>query len=92
MLRRSCCPPGREATAPSAAVAAAAAAAAAPAARALPLAAAAGRIAARPICPYPPGIPLLVPGERLDPERLEWLQCQRQLWGEQIADTVRVLA
>ena len=58
----------------------------------LPLAAAAGRIAARPICPYPPGIPLLVPGERLDPERLEWLQCQRQLWGEQIADTVRVLA
>lgn len=58
----------------------------------LPLAAASGRIAARPICPYPPGIPLLLPGERLDPERLQWLQRQRQLWGNQIADTVRVLA
>ena len=40
----------------------------------------------------PPGIPLLLPGERLDAERLAWLAQQRLLWGEQIADTVTVLA
>ncbi|MEW6724191.1 MAG: aminotransferase class I/II-fold pyridoxal phosphate-dependent enzyme [Bacillota bacterium] len=28
---------------------------------------AAGRTAAETVCPYPPGIPLLVPGERIDP-------------------------
>jgi lysine decarboxylase len=58
----------------------------------LPLAEAAGRIAAETICPYPPGIPLLLPGERLDPARIDWLQQQKMLWGGQIADTVRVLA
>ena len=60
--------------------------------RQVPLAQAHGCLAARPICPYPPGIPLLLPGERLDAERLEWLAQQRLLWGEQIADTVTVLA
>jgi len=59
---------------------------------AVPLAAAAGRIAAEPLCPYPPGIPLLVPGERIDPARAAWLQQQAGLWPSQIADTVRVVA
>jgi lysine decarboxylase len=58
----------------------------------LPLAEAVGRIAARPLCPYPPGIPLLLPGERLDRPRLDWLEGQRQLWAGQIADRVTVLA
>jgi lysine decarboxylase len=56
------------------------------------LAAAAGRIAAEPLCPYPPGIPLLVPGERIDLARAAWLQQQQRLWPGQIADTVRVVA
>ena len=56
------------------------------------LAMAAGRLAAEPICPYPPGIPLLIPGERIDPPRATWLQRQRQLWPGQIADTVKVVA
>ncbi|MBM5800896.1 MAG: lysine decarboxylase [Cyanobacteria bacterium K_DeepCast_35m_m2_023] len=56
------------------------------------LEAAAGRIAAEPLCPYPPGIPLLVPGERIDRERAAWLQRQSRLWPGQIADTVRVVA
>jgi lysine decarboxylase len=60
--------------------------------RQVPLAQAHGCLAARPVCPYPPGIPLLLPGERLDAERLAWLAQQRLLWGEQIADTVTVLA
>ena len=58
----------------------------------LPLAEAAGRIAAETICPYPPGIALLLPGEQLDPARIQWLQQQQLLWGGQIADTVEVLA
>jgi lysine decarboxylase len=62
------------------------------AATAVPLEQAAGRIAAEPLCPYPPGIPLLVPGERLDRARATWLARQQQLWPGQIADTVRVVA
>jgi lysine decarboxylase len=59
---------------------------------AVPLAAAAGRIAAEPICPYPPGIPLLIPGERIDGPRAAWLVEQARSWPGQIADTVRVVA
>ena len=58
----------------------------------LPLAQAAGRIAAETVCPYPPGIPLLIPGERIDPARAIWLAEQAQRWPGQIADTVRVVA
>jgi lysine decarboxylase len=60
-------------------------------AEAVPLEEAAGRVAAAPICPYPPGIPLLVPGERIDPARAHWLLGQRHLWPGQIADTVCVV-
>jgi lysine decarboxylase len=58
----------------------------------VPLARAAGRLAAEPLCPYPPGIPLLVPGERLDGARAAWLAGQSALWPGQIADTVKVVA
>ncbi len=50
-----------------------------------------GRIAAEPLCPYPPGIPLLIPGERIDGARADWLQRQRRLWPGQIAETVQVV-
>jgi lysine decarboxylase len=59
---------------------------------AVPLVRAAGRLAAEPLCPYPPGIPLLIPGERLDEARAAWLAGQRALWPGQIADTVKVVA
>jgi lysine decarboxylase len=58
----------------------------------VPLAEAVGRIAAEPLVPYPPGIPLLVPGERLDGARVHWLQEQHRLWPGQITDTVKVVA
>ncbi len=58
----------------------------------VPLAAAAGRLAAEPLCPYPPGIPLLVPGERIDAARAAWLGREAARWPGQIADTVRVVA
>ena len=59
---------------------------------AVPLADAIGQIAAEPLCPYPPGIPLLVPGERIDRRRACWLQQQQQRWPGQMADTVQVVA
>jgi lysine decarboxylase len=61
-------------------------------ATAVPFAAAVGRIAAEPLVPYPPGIPLLVPGERIDGERARWLEEQCRLWPGQITDTVKVVA
>ena len=56
------------------------------------LASCAGRVAAEPLCPYPPGIPLLIPGEKIDGDRAGWLLRQQALWPGQIADTVRVVA
>lgn len=58
----------------------------------LPLQAAVGRLAAEPLVPYPPGIPLLVPGERIDGARARWLEEQNRLWAGQITDTVKVVA
>jgi lysine decarboxylase len=60
--------------------------------RPVPLATAVGCVAAEPLVPYPPGIPLLVPGERIDAARARWLEEQRRLWPGQITDTVRVVA
>jgi arginine/lysine/ornithine decarboxylase len=40
----------------------------------VPLDAAAGRISVSPILPYPPGIPLVWPGERLDQRRVDFLR------------------
>ena len=58
----------------------------------VPLQKSADRIAAEMICPYPPGIPLLVPGERIDQARVEWLELQHQRWPEQVPGKVKVLA
>ena len=44
---------------------------------AVPLSAAAGRIAAEAITPYPPGIPLLMPGERFDTDVIDLLLALR---------------
>jgi len=35
---------------------------------------AAGRVSAEMICPYPPGIPITAPGERLTPEVVDYLE------------------
>ena len=35
---------------------------------------AAGRVSAEMICSYPPGIPVVAPGERLTPEVVDYLQ------------------
>ncbi len=51
-----------------------------------------GRISVEMVCPYPPGIPLLIPGEILDEARVEWLMEQRSFWPDQIPDFVRVFS
>ena len=51
-----------------------------------------GRISVEMVCPYPPGIPLLVPGEILDKARVDWLIEQRCFWPEQIPDFIRVVS
>jgi arginine decarboxylase len=50
----------------------------------LPLAEAAGRVTGVGIMPYPPGIPIVMPGERLGPADGPWLSFIRGLqeWGE----------
>lgn len=47
------------------------------AAQAVPLAAAAGAVCAEPVIPYPPGIPVLMPGELITPGMLDYLRYLR---------------
>ena len=51
-----------------------------------------GRVSVEMVCPYPPGIPLIVPGEIFDEARVDWLIKQRCFWPEQIPDFVRVIS
>ena len=51
-----------------------------------------GKVSAELICPYPPGIPMLIPGEILDQSRIDWLLEQHQLWPEQIPLRLRVVS
>tara|TARA_B100000945_G_scaffold61570_1_gene45813 strand:- start:258 stop:1652 length:1395 start_codon:yes stop_codon:yes gene_type:complete len=50
-----------------------------------------GRISIEMVCPYPPGIPLVIPGEILDKARVDWLKEQKSFWPEQIPGFVRVI-
>ena len=57
----------------------------------LPLEESLGRISGDIICPYPPGIPLIVPGEKIDNERISWLKSQ-SLYNKDLVDSyIRVL-
>tara|TARA_Y100001968_G_scaffold176096_1_gene161376 strand:- start:141 stop:1538 length:1398 start_codon:yes stop_codon:yes gene_type:complete len=51
-----------------------------------------GRVSVEMVCPYPPGIPLVVPGEIFDEARVDWLMKQKCFWPEQIPDFVRVIS
>ncbi len=56
------------------------------------LAKAEGRILSDLICPYPPGIPLAVPGEKLDRDRVDWMLNQSALWPSQVPNQINVVA
>lgn len=57
----------------------------------VPLIDAVNCIAAEMICPYPPGIPLLVPGEKLDERRINWLIDQQVNWTNQIRSNIKIV-
>ena len=58
----------------------------------IPLKDSVGMISAELICPYPPGIPMLIPGEVLNQSLVEWLMKQRVLWPNQIPHKIRVIS
>nr|WP_199305902.1 aminotransferase class I/II-fold pyridoxal phosphate-dependent enzyme [Pseudanabaena sp. FACHB-2040] len=51
------------------------------AAETVPAAEAIGRLSGETLCPYPPGIPLVLPGEAITAQALQSLQCIRQAGG-----------
>ncbi len=57
----------------------------------IPLAKSLGKISGDIICPYPPGIPLIVPGERIEKERIEWIEAQSMYNEDLLNSYIRVL-
>ena len=59
--------------------------------RSIPFSQSLNKISGDIICPYPPGIPLLVPGERIDRDRFNWIKNQ-SLYNEDLVNfNIRVL-
>ena len=57
----------------------------------IPLTQSLGKISGDIICPYPPGTPLIIPGERIDQERIDWIETQ-SLYNEDLLNShIRVL-
>ena len=57
----------------------------------MPLYESIGKISGDIICPYPPGIPLIVPGEIIDKDRIDWIRTQ-SLYNEYLVNSyIRVL-
>ena len=50
-----------------------------------------GEVASELVCPYPPGIPLLIPGERVDHARALWLAEQSRLWSDVLQNGIKVM-
>ncbi|WP_320664711.1 aminotransferase class I/II-fold pyridoxal phosphate-dependent enzyme [Prochlorococcus sp. MIT 1223] len=50
-----------------------------------------GRTSAQILSPYPPGIPMLIPGELLEKKYVDWLLLQSSLWPDQIPSHIRVV-
>jgi arginine/lysine/ornithine decarboxylase len=50
-----------------------------------------GEVASELACPYPPGIPLLIPGERVDHARAVWLARQSLLWSDVLPNEIKVM-
>ena len=57
----------------------------------IPLSESIGKISGDTICPYPPGIPLIVPGEIIEKERIDWIKNQGLYNKDLINSYIRVL-
>jgi arginine/lysine/ornithine decarboxylase len=63
--------------------------------REAPLAAARGKVAAEVVAPYPPGVPLICPGEEINPEALAYLAAWQEaggVWPGRKKGTVKIVA
>ena len=58
----------------------------------IPLVESLGKISGDIICPYPPGIPLIVPGERIDKDRIDWIEAQSLYNGDLLNSYIRVIS
>jgi lysine decarboxylase/arginine decarboxylase len=59
--------------------------------RSIPFSQSLNKISGDIICPYPPGIPLLVPGEKIDQNRFNWIRNQ-SIYNKDLVDfNIRVL-
>ncbi len=59
--------------------------------RSIPFSQSLNKISGDIICPYPPGIPLLVPGEKIDIDRFNWINNQSLYNKDLVNFSVRVL-
>ena len=59
--------------------------------RSIPFSQSLSKISGDIICPYPPGIPLLVPGERIDRDRFNWIKNQSLYNKDLVNFNIRVL-
>ena len=57
----------------------------------MPLSSALGKISGDILCPYPPGIPFIIPGERIDKWRINWIETQSLYNKDLINSYIRVL-
>ena len=59
--------------------------------RSIPFSQSLNKISGDIICPYPPGIPLLVPGEKIDQHRFNWIRNQ-SIYNKDLVDfSIRIL-
>ncbi len=58
----------------------------------IPLQESVGKISSDLISPYPPGIPIILPGEKLDKRRVDWMMEQQNFWSDQIPTEIKVVA
>jgi lysine decarboxylase/arginine decarboxylase len=59
--------------------------------RSIPFSQSLNKISGDIICPYPPGIPLLVPGEKIDIDRFNWINNQSLCNKDLVNFDIRVL-
>ena len=59
--------------------------------RSIPFSQSLGKLSADIICPYPPGIPLLVPGELIDINRFNWIKNQSLYNKDLVNFNIRVI-
>ena len=59
--------------------------------RSIPFSQSLNKISGDIICPYPPGIPLLIPGEKIDIDRFNWINNQSLYNKDLVNFNIRVL-